>query len=398
MLFLQNFVTALEQLWATKVRSLLTVLGIIIAVTSTIVVVSMVQGFTTHVNRFLEGLGTNAMFVYPVTREGPPRATLTEADIESVERSCPAVSRTAPEIGGNVRLKYGNRERSQHVSGTAEEFQHIRSFYVDVGRCFGPVDIENRRSVCVLGRDVLTALEADESIVGDYVLLNGKRFRVIGLLEKKGGLFGGSLDDVLLVPYTTALDLIPEKERFVGFWAQAESANEMVAADRQITTVLRRRHRLGPGEENDFGISRQDKVIEEVNKVGSIAGFVLTGIVTISLLVGGIGIMNVMLVSVTERTREIGLRKAVGARRRDILLQFLTEAVVLSLAGGVIGIVLGYAITGLASHYPDMVDVSVPPWVVVLGVGFSVFVGVVFGILPAFKAAILRPIDALRYE
>jgi putative ABC transport system permease protein len=226
----------------------------------------------------------------------------------------------------------------------------------------------------------------------------GKQFQVIGILEKKGSFLGESQDDILLIPYTTALELFPEARRSMAFMVQAESPTQVPEAKAQIINTLRRRHRLGPNQPNDFRIQSQDEILEEFNKISSIATGVLMGIVGISLLVGGIGIMNVMLVSVTERTREIGLRKAVGARRRDILAQFLTEAVVLSTVGGLIGIGLGYGLTYLAGLHPAMVDVTVPFWAVLLGVGFSVGVGVVFGLLPAFKAAILQPIDALRYE
>jgi putative ABC transport system permease protein len=192
--------------------------------------------------------------------------------------------------------------------------------------------------------------------------------------------------------------MFPDAARQMAFMAQAESAQHVPEAKAQITDVLRRRHKLGPDQPNDFKVQTQDEILKGFNKISLVATSVLTGIVGVSLLVGGIGIMNVMLVSVTERTREIGLRKALGARRRDILAQFLTEAVVLSTSGGLIGIFLGYAITYVASLHPDMVDIAVPYWAVLLGVGFSVGVGVVFGLLPAFKAAILQPIDALRYE
>src|SRR5262249_42195041 len=280
----------------------------------------------------------------------------------------------------------------------SSDFQHIRNFFVDAGRCFGPVETDNRRQVCVLGRELLRKLRADDGIVGGEISVDGKRFRVLGLLEEKGSFLGNSMDDVLLVPYTTALDMFPDASRLLAFMAQAESPTQVPEAKAQIITALRRRHHLGPDQPNDFRIQTQDEVLKEFNKISVIATSVLTGIVGVSLLVGGIGIMNVMLVSVTERTREIGLRKALGARRRDILAQFLTEAVVLSTAGGLIGVLLGYAATYLASLHPDMVDVSIPLWAVALGLGFSMVVGVVFGLLPAFKAAILQPIDALRYE
>src|SRR5262249_17765367 len=250
----------------------------------------------------------------------------------------------------------------------------------------------------VLGRELLRKLKGDEGIIDNHITLEGKRFRVIGILEKKGSFLGNSLDDVVLIPFTTALEMFPDAERSLVFMAQAETPALVPEAKAQIINAMRRRHRLGPDQPNDFRIQTQDEVLKEFNKISVIATSVLTGIVGVSLLVGGIGIMNVMLVSVTERTREIGLRKALGARRRDILAQFLTEAVVLSTSGGLMGILLGYGIIYLAALHPDMVEVSVPLWAVLLGVGFSVVVGVVFGLLPAFKAAILQPIDALRYE
>jgi putative ABC transport system permease protein len=402
MLLLQNLITALEQLWANKLRSVLTVLGVIIAVMSTIVVVAVVQGFSGYVTTFLQGLGTNAMWVFPDVPDrydaAPTKAELVRGDLDEVEQSCSAVTRIAPLIIRTSKVKYRDREAKGELTGTSSEFQEIRNFFVNAGRCFGPIETDNQRQVCVLGRDVLRDLHADEGIVDDHVLIEGKRFRVLGVLEKKGSFLGNSLDNVVLVPYTTALDMFPDAKRSLAFMAQAETPALVPEAKAQVITALRRRHHLGPDQPNDFRIGTQDEILKEFNKVSVIATTVLTGIVGVSLLVGGIGIMNVMLVSVTERTREIGLRKALGARRRDILAQFLTEAVVLSTTGGLIGILLGYGVTYLAALHPDMVDIAVPYWAVLLGVGFSVVVGVVFGLLPAFKAAILQPIDALRYE
>jgi putative ABC transport system permease protein len=297
-----------------------------------------------------------------------------------------------------VKVTYLDRDARVEMQGVHESFQQIRNFYVEIGRCFGHVETDNRRPVCVLGREALRHLKADEGIVGSHVTIEGKRFRVIGVLEKKGSFFGNSMDNMLLVPYTTALDMFPDARRQIAFMAQTQTTEQVPEAKAQIITALRRRHYLQPDQPNDFRIQTQDEILKEFNKISLIATSVLTGIVGVSLLVGGIGIMNVMLVSVTERTREIGLRKALGARRRDILAQFLTEAVVLSTAGGLIGILFGYGIAYVAALHPDMVDISVPFWAVLLGVGFSVGVGVIFGLLPAFKAAILQPIDALRYE
>jgi putative ABC transport system permease protein len=245
---------------------------------------------------------------------------------------------------------------------------------------------------------VLKKLECDESLVGDYVILDGQRFQVIGLLESKGTFMDENQDELIVIPWTAAIKMYPERRKYLGFYVEAMSEAQVPEAEGQLVRILRQRHGLRPGEENDFGVFKQDQVLREFHKMRTIATGVLAGIVSISLLVGGIGIMNVMLVSVTERTREIGLRKSVGAHRRDILLQFLTEAVVLSTVGGAIGIALGYGLVALASMHPNMVETTVPIWSVALALGFSAGVGVFFGIIPAFKAAIIHPIDALRHE
>jgi len=399
-----NVVTALVQIWANRVRSLLTVLGIIIAVTSIIAVVSFVQGFGNYFTDFLRGLGTNLMVVYPERERGLHgellrQAKMTIEDIRAVDRYAPAARRTTPRIYTQASMEYGR----QHVDGVltacaGEQFQPIRNFYVDSGRFFSAIDVENSAQVCVLGREVLRRLECDESIVGDYVHIDGQRFKVIGLLESKGSFMGDNLDDLAIIPWTTGLKMYPVYKDYMAFYVEAASEEQVPDAEGQIARVLRQRHGLKPGQQNDFGIFKQDQVLSQFNRVKIIATSVLAGIVSISLLVGGIGIMNVMLVAVTERTREIGLRKSVGARRRDILMQFLTEAVVLSTVGGVIGIGLGYGICMIAGLHPKMVDMEIPLWSVALALGFSAGVGIFFGIVPAFKAAIVHPIDALRHE
>jgi putative ABC transport system permease protein len=402
MLILQNLFNACEQLWANKLRSVLTVLGVIIAVTSTLVVVAVVQGFSNYVSGFLQGLGTNTVWVVPRIPDpwdaSVTKAELLDSDIEEVQQTASAVKRLAPLVARQLKVKYQDREVKAELDGTTPEFQDIRNFYVDAGRCFSDLEMENRRQVCVLGRETVRDLNLDEGIIGGNVTIMDKSFRVVGILQKKGSFLGNSQDAVVLMPYTTAQDLFPEARRQMAFMIQAESPELVPEAKAQITTTLRRRHHLGPNQPNDFRLFSQDEVLQQFNRISTGATLVLVGIVGISLLVGGIGIMNVMLVSVTERTREIGLRKAVGARRRDILIQFLTEAVVLSTTGGLIGIALGYSLTYLAGLYPSMVEIVVPYWATLLGVGFSLVVGVVFGLLPAFKAAILQPIDALRYE
>ncbi|MFQ5805785.1 MAG: ABC transporter permease [Phycisphaerae bacterium] len=399
-----NVATALVQIWANKARSFLTVLGIIIAVTSIITVVSMVEGFGNYVTSFLRGLGTNMMVVYPEWVRGPRgeflrRAEMTIEDIQAVDANATAVRRTSPLIWTRATIEYGRQQLTAiEMRCTNQAFQAIRNFYADAGRFFAAMDVESGAPVCVLGREVLRKLECDESVVGDYVHLDGQRFRVVGLLESKGSFMGDNQDEMIVIPWTTGLRMYPEVRNYLAFYVEAMSEPEIPEAEGQLVRILRQRHGLRPGDRNDFGIFKQDQILQEFNRTRVIATSVLAGIVSISLLVGGIGIMNVMLVSVTERTREVGLRKSVGARRRDILLQFLTEAVVLSSVGGVIGITLGYAICHVTSMHPSMVEIKVPLWSVALALGFSAAVGIFFGIIPAFKAAIIHPIDALRHE
>lgn len=401
---LQNIITALVQIWANKARSILTTLGIIIAVTSTITVVSFVQGFGNYVTDMLRGFGTNMMFIIPQFPSGMHgrmwgRVMMDIEDVRAVTAQCDKVRRVSPLVFHGPTLEYG-REKIDNVEvrGTSEQFQTIRNYFVDKGRFFGPIDVDSATHVCVLGRDILRQLECDERIVGDYLYLDGLRFRVLGLLEAKGNMMGENLDTLVLVPYTTALKMAPFFRRFMPFIVEADGEENVEEAALQITRVLRERHGIKPGEPNDFRLFRQDEILRNFDRLKIIATSVLAGIVGISLIVGGVGIMNVMLVSVTERTREIGLRKSVGGRRRDILSQFLTEAVVLSTVGGAIGIVLGYSICHIASLHPKMVEIPVPIWVVMLALGFSAGVGIIFGLIPAFKAAILHPIDALRHE
>jgi putative ABC transport system permease protein len=399
-----NARSALEQLFANKLRSLLTILGIVIASASTITVVSVVQGFTGWVADFLRGIGTNAIWVWPYRPPGVAgrslgRVELTLEDLRAVEQSCPALRSISPLIRRpDAQLSHGPKEAATILEGVSVEYHTIRNFQVRIGRPFALVDVDRGHHVCVLGREVVRKLNADDDIVGDWLLVEEQRFRVIGILEEKGSFLGANQDDVVLIPYTIALKMFPSIRRKIAFTAQAGAEEQVLEAKAQIINLLRRRHRLSAAQPNDFQILTQDEMLEAFDSLSLVASAVLSGIVGISLLVGGIGIMNVMLVSVTERTREIGLRKAVGARRRDILLQFLMEAVVLSVAGGGLGIALGYGLTALAGLHPQMVDMTVPWWAVALGFGISAGTGVVFGLIPALKAALLNPIDALRHE
>ena len=400
----ETIVTAFVQIWANKGRSILTTLGIIIAVTSIITVVSMVQGFGNYMTNMVRGYGTQYMVVHPQwprgRHRGMHRVTLDMRDINAVRAECKDVSRITPFVfTGDAEVTYG-RDKAEKIPirGVTEHYQIIRNFHADVGRFFGPVDVDNGAYVAVLGRSLLKLLGCDESIVGDYIHIDDARFLVIGLLERKGSFMGDDQDETIMIPYTTAIKTYPERRSRIPFLAEAVDEDHIDDASVQIRRVLRRRHGLTKDQPDDFIIRRQDQALHEFEIIRNVASSILGGIVGISLLVGGIGIMNMMLVSVTERTREIGLRKSIGGRRRDIMLQFLTEAVVLCTLGGMIGIGLGYAISHVASLHPDMVPIEVPWWAVAIALGCSTGTGIVFGIIPAFKAAILNPIDALRHE
>jgi len=400
----QNVLAAFVQVWANKARSLLTTLGIIIAVTSTITVIALVQGFGNQMTGFLRGLGTNMIFVIPSDPGGMRgrslgRVEMNIDDVRAVGARCDKVRRITPLLFSQVTIEYGHEiAENIQLRGATEQFQPIRNYFADAGRFYGPIDVDYGARVCVLGRDVLKDLSANDSIVGDDVFINKERFRVVGLLEAKGAVMGEQQDEFVVVPYTTAVKMFPFLARFMPFVLEATDEKDVAEAALQITQVLRLQHGLQPGQPNDFRILRQDEFLRDFERVKMIATSALAGIVGISLLVGGVGIMNIMLVSVTERTHEIGLRKSIGGRRRDILFQFLTEAVVLSTLGGLIGVILGYAICKVVSLHPAMAAAPVPWWAVAVALGFSAAVGVLFGMIPAFKAAILHPIDALRHE
>jgi putative ABC transport system permease protein len=401
----QNVTTAFGQIWANRGRSLLTTLGIIIAVTAIISVVAFVQGFGQYMTNMLRGYGTQYMIVRPDIRWedqalGLGTITLDADDIEAVRVECPDIRRLTPFVySETTTVSYGRATATDiPLRGVTAEYQTIRNYYVDRGRFFGALDVLGMANVCVVGRSTLKSLECDESILGDYINIVDQRFKVVGILEPKGSFMGDDQDQTIMIPSTTMLQMFPQFREQMRFLAEAAGEEKIDDACGQVRRVLRQRHGLAAGQPDDFEIDRQDQMLREFGKVRMIATSVLAGIVSISLIVGGIGIMNVMFVSVSERTREIGLRKSVGGRRRDIMLQFLTEAVVLSTTGGAIGVALGYGITYLASLHPKMVSIQVPLWSVALALGFSAGSGILFGIIPAFKAAILHPIDALRHE
>jgi putative ABC transport system permease protein len=406
LVFLENFRIAVAALRANLMRSILTTLGIIIGVAAVVAVVSIVQGLQFTITNQLQGVGATFIVVTPETERDFPgmvarQVKLTYDDGLAIEERIPGVEKLTPAIFGRSTIKYRDRKHTPAaVIGVNENWQDVNNHTVDRGRFFSQVDLENRRKVVVIGEEVVEELSLGPQPLGKEVYLDAYPATVIGVMEKKGQSLGLNVDDLAFVPFDSALNLFGRNSGDqVQLRLQAESAAVVEQVKDGITRLLRQRHRIPTGQPDDFDIQTQDEILDTVNTILGSVTAVVGGVVGIALLVGGIGIMNIMLVSVTERTREIGVRKAVGARRQDVLVQFLIEAITLSLVGGAIGLAIGYGLGALAANMiPDFPPAHVPVWAVVLAFGFSAAVGIFFGIYPAAKASRLDPIEALRYE
>ena len=407
MVVTENFRIAFSALRANKMRAILTTLGIIIGVAAVVAVVSIVQGLQYMATNVFEGVGATYMMILPhqeqqrAPGEVVHQVKLTWEDGKAIRAQVPGIRLITPLVLGREQLKYRDRQhRPEYLLGVNEDYQGVMNHTVDRGRFFSKLDLENRRKVVVVGTEVVEKLRLGDDPLGKEVYIGKYPATVIGVMEEKGQTLGQNLDDLVFVPFDSAVALFGRNAGDqVQLRLQAESADQVEAVRDGVDRVLRTRHHLAKGQTDDFQVLIQDEILSSVTKLLGGITAVVGGIVGIALLVGGIGIMNIMLVSVTERTREIGVRKAVGARRQDILVQFLIEAVTLSLVGGAIGLALGYGLGVLAAHLiPNWPPAHVPLWAVALAFGFSALVGVFFGIYPAGKAASLDPIDALRYE
>jgi putative ABC transport system permease protein len=403
--FLENLVLALRSLWAHKMRSFLTTLGIIIGVGAVITVVSLVQGFSQVIQREIEGLGANSVIVEsrrPPGKEGEKlgRIELTWEDGQAIVAASRFVDDAAPIVQRFEKVKSGEEVTQYPVLGTTPIFQDLRNYYVERGRFFSAVDERERLNVCVIGHGVLKDLKLPQNPLGRELRVGSRAFRIIGVMEPKGQLLGQDFDKFMMIPFGTAVGIYgDDAAKNVALLLHVRDAAQTDAAKDEIADLLRIRHRLRSDQPNDFEVTTQNQILEAFSKFSNGVTYVVAGVTAIALLVGGIGIMNIMLVSVTERTREIGVRKAVGARRAHILSQFVIEAVVLALLGGLLGILLGVAAGALvAMAIPNWPGSYVPLWATVLSFGFSSAVGLFFGIYPAAKAARLDPIESLRYE
>ncbi len=409
---------AMRGLAANKLRAVLTMLGIIIGVGAVITLLSVGQGVEKLITEQLQGAGTNLLFAIPVnindsSNTGPPGVaafdpSLTEGDLVAISDpfNTPNVALTAAEVNTQAVVAQQKNSTSLQVSGVTPEYQEVRNTRAVEGSFISDQDVVSRARVAVLGANITERLfEEGEYPIGRAIKINRIPFQVIGIMEEKGGGAFGSEDDLIYVPLTTMQErLMPDFRNSKGepllstIYIQVDAEENMDAARVQIEQVLRQRHDIQFRDDDDFTVINQADLVAIFGQITGVITIFLGAIAAISLLVGGIGIMNIMLVSVTERTREIGIRKAVGARRKDILTQFLIEAMVLSLIGGIIGIALGIAGAVAISNLQSDLTAVVTPQSVLLAVGFSAAVGLFFGIYPATRASSLNPIDALRYE
>jgi putative ABC transport system permease protein len=393
---------ALEMLVANRVRSALTMLGVVIGVAAIILLVSLGEGATAYITNELTGLGTNLLIITPgktQTSGGfhPPIAStvrkLTYDDAVALRRRASLLTDAVPLVLGTGKIRYQGNSRHVSVVGVTPEFQRVRNLYVEIGQFLSEEDVEGRRRVVVLGRTVKRELFGEENPLGRFVTLADSRYRVIGIMERKGVSLGFDIDDLVFVPVKSAQDLF-DTDRLLEILASVGSPDDIDRAIQQVRDILIRRH----GNREDFTVISQGAILSAFTTILKILTAVLGGIAGISLVVGGIGIMNIMLVSVRERTREIGIRKAVGARRRDILGQFMIESIVLSTLGGLLGIIVGVGGAKGLSLFFTYLPTRVSMWAVLMAFGFSAAVGVFFGVYPARRAARLDPIQALRYE
>ena len=405
MLFDEIIKVAFGAIRANKMRSMLTMLGIVIGIAAVITMVALGEGAQRSVQDRLQALGTNLLSVNPGQQMfgGVDRgagAPLLVQDAEALLRDPRSIKGVSPEMDRRLQVTYGNSNSNTSIRGVWPTSFEINNIKIAQGRFFNEGENRGRRRVAVIGARVGEALNTESSaLIGKTITIKGIAFDVIGVLEEKGqGMgFGGSVDDRIYIPLATAQFRVFGQERVNEIQVQANSPAEMNRAMAEIERVLRREHRIRPGEASDFNIRNQATLLNTFEETTRTFSFLLAGIAIVSLVVGGIGIMNIMLVSVTERTREIGVRKALGARRRDIMLQFLIEALVLCIAGGFIGLGLGVA-AAVAMAKLAAWNTVVAPQAAVLAIGFSAFIGIFFGLWPARRAASLDPIVSLRYE
>jgi putative ABC transport system permease protein len=393
---------ALRGIMANKLRSFLTMLGIIIGVGAIIAMLSFGEGAKQQVTQSIQRFGTNLLRVRPgAARIGHIRTgsveTLTLEDAQAIKQEIPHVRMVAPQVRNMSQVKYANKNATTSVTGTVPEFTEVNNFPVAHGNFFDSKDIKLMRKVVVLGTTVKQELFGEGVAIDKFIKIKGVNFLVIGIMETKGQTSWWDPDDQVFIPITTSQKRLFRQDFVDNIYIQVQSGEHTQEVKESVEALLLKRHRIPEGVEADFNIRDYTEFITALEETGRTFTILLGSIAAVSLLVGGIGVMNIMIVSVTERTREIGIRMAVGARKKDILRQFLIEALVITLLGGLLGIVTGVLISYGVSYFVGW-NTIVTPVSVVLAFFFSVLVGILFGLYPARKASLMKPIEALRYE
>ena len=406
------FKIAIRAIAANKMRSFLTALGIIIGIAAVITMLAIGQGSKASIKANIAEMGSNMIMISPgadmrggVRQDASSMETLKQADYQSIKDECNYISAISPTVNSSGQWIYGNNNTQSSIYGVNQDYLSIRQLKVADGEMFTDTDIKAASKVCILGQTIVDYLFPDGSDpIGKVVRFNSIPFRVIGVLKKKGyNSMGMDQDDLVLAPYTTVMKRIMAQTYLGGIVCSAITEEASQPAQDQITEILRRNHKLKDvtdtteADEDDFNIRSQEEISSMMNSTMSTITILLGSVAGISLLVGGIGIMNIMYVSVTERTREIGLRMSVGARGIDILNQFLIEAILLSVTGGIIGVILGVSLS-LSLNYFFHIATQIEPWSIIMSFAVCTFTGVFFGWYPAKKAARLDPIEAIRYE
>jgi len=400
----EYFRFAWESIKANKIRSFLTTLGILIGVTTIILIFTLIQSINAYVTSELSNIASTTVYVskfpwvitgnYWELRNRPP---VTLKDYKEIRDKSTYARWIAPIFESMRTIQYGSNSLEQVFTiGTNEEYVETDNLDIDIGRWFTPLDVRNGRSVSVIGQTIWEELFHGANPIGKRIKINGFPYKVIGVLEKRGNFFGFNMDNQVIIPYTVFRGFSIHR-RGISIAVKAADPAQIENMKDEIRGILRKSRKIPPREKDNFAINEQNMLVDFYRKITSTSYLVIFVVGAISLIVGGIGIMNIMLVSVTERTREIGIRKAVGASRRHILMQFLFEAVSISSIGGILGVGLGVAISQIPLNLLNL-NAAVSVWTIVIGFGFSTFVGVVSGIYPAHKAANLNPIEALRYE
>ena len=396
---------AIKSILKNRMRSLLTMLGIIIGVSAVIIMVAVGQGSQATIENQIASLGTNLIIVLPgasqaggISRGMGSMNTLMLDDVEKLDKEAANLAHASPIVRVGAQVIGGGNNWNTTVYGVSPSYLDIKAWGMASGAFFTERDVKSSSKMAVLGKDVADNLFPSADPVGQQIRIRNTPFKVVGVLTEKGqSVMGSSQDDVILTPATTALYRLSGGHTIHQIYASAASEDQIAAAQDEIRTLLRTAHRLRPGEDDDFHIRTQTDLVSRATSITQTLTLLLGAIAGVSLIVGGIGVMNIMLVSVTERTREIGIRMAIGGRGGDILTQFLVEAVALSVLGGAVGILFGVGVAHLVNRLSSLAAV-VSPTVVLIAFVFSGAVGVFFGFYPARKAASLNPIDALRYE